>query len=104
MRHVIMLLVTIGVFAAPAPAAAALPENAEFPSADAVNKWMANYWARPTPSRLPAVVHALSQLGAFKEPEGAGVYVGFIAGVLGANPAKADELIARMLLGVTPVD
>src|SRR5271165_3735360 len=109
MRHVIMLLVVIGVFAigvfaAPAPTAAALPENAEFPSTEAVNKWMANYWARPNPSRLPAVVRALSQLGALKEPEGAGVYVGFIAGVLGANPGKAEDLIAKMLPGVTPVD
>jgi hypothetical protein len=109
MRHMIMLLViigvfAIGVFAAPAPAAAALPENTEFSSADAVNRWMANYWARPNPSRLPAVVRALSQLGAFKEPEGAGVYVGFIAGVLGANPGKAEDLIGKMLTGVTPVD
>jgi len=104
MRRVIMLLIVIGVFAAPAPAAAALPENAEFPTTDAVGKWMAGYWAKPNPSRLPAVVRALSALGAFKEPEGAGVYVGFIAGVLGANPGKAEDLIAKMLLGVTPVD
>jgi hypothetical protein len=38
-----------------------------------------------------------------KEPEGAGIYVGFIAGVLGSNPARAEELIAKML-SIPPMD
>jgi hypothetical protein len=45
----------------------------------------------------------MSQLGLFKDPEGAGVYLGFIAGVLGANPDKAEELIGKML-PVAPAD
>jgi hypothetical protein len=101
MRHVIAVFIIVGVLAA--PASAALPRSAEFSSMDAVGSWVANYRARPDPTRLPAAVRALSQLGAFKEPEGAGVYVGFIAGVLGANPAKAEELIAKML-SITAVD
>jgi hypothetical protein len=95
MRYAILVFMIVGIFAP--PASAALPRNAEFSSADAVARWIANYRARPDPIRLPAAVRALSQLGAFKEPEGAGVYVGFIAGILGANPAKAEELIAKML-------
>ena len=39
----------------------------------------------------------MSQLGAFKDTESSGVYVGFIAGVLGANPARAERLIGKML-------
>jgi hypothetical protein len=35
-------------------------------------------------------------MGTFKEPEAAGAYVGFIAGVIGANPARAEELIHKM--------
>jgi hypothetical protein len=101
MRYAILVFTIVGIFAA--PASAALPRDAEFSSADAVARWIANYRAKPDPSRLPAAVRALSQLGAFKEPEGAGVYVGFIAGVLGANPAKAEELIAKML-SIAPVD
>jgi hypothetical protein len=57
-----------------APASAALPSGAEFTSMDGVSRWMASYRTRPDPARLPAAVRALSQSGAFKEPEGAGVY------------------------------
>jgi hypothetical protein len=45
---------------------------------------------------VPEVVKALSRMGAFKDPEQAGPYVGFIAGVIAANPERADELIGRM--------
>jgi len=41
-------------------------------------------------------VKALSRLGAFKKPESAGVYVGFIAGAIDANRARAEKLIDRM--------
>jgi hypothetical protein len=43
------------------------------------------------------VAASSAALGVFKEPEGAGVYIGFIAGVLGANPDRAEELIGKML-------
>src|SRR5262245_35523693 len=79
------------------PALAALPNAVTFSSLESVSRWMANYRARPEPMRLPAAVRALSQAGAFKEPEAAGVYVGFIAGVIGTNPGKAEELIGRMI-------
>jgi hypothetical protein len=42
-------------------------------------------------------VHALSKFGALRDPEQAGAYVGFIAGVIGSNPDKADALISKML-------
>jgi hypothetical protein len=96
-----VVLIVVAMFAA--PAAAALPRTAEFSSQDAVSRWIANYRAKPDPTRLPAAVRALSQLGSLKEPEGAGIYVGFIAGVLGANPVKAEALIDKML-SIPPVD
>src|SRR6516225_2020542 len=101
MRYAIMVLSFVTLFAA--PAAAALPAAAAFSSTEAVSKWIASDRSKAEPSRLPAAVHALSQLGALKEPEGAGIYVGFIAGVLGANPSKAEHLIERML-SIPPVD
>ncbi len=101
MRYRIAVLVAAALFAV--PAAAALPKDAEFPSLDAVSRWVANYRSKPDPNRLPAAVRALSQVGALKEPEGAGVYVGFVAGVLGANPTKAEELIGRMI-SIAPAD
>ena len=101
MRSAIATLVLLGALVAPASAAA--PGDIEFSSVDAVNRWISGYRAKPHPARLPAAVRALSQLGAFKEPESAGVYVGFVAGVISANPGKAEELIARML-PIAPTD
>jgi hypothetical protein len=95
MRHLVALLVVIGAWIA--PASAAPPGHIEFSSLDAVNRWMSNYRNKPQPARLPAAVRALSQFGAFKETEGAGVYVGFVAGVIGFNPTKAEEFIGKTL-------
>src|SRR5438045_6280698 len=38
----------------------------------------------------------MSRLGILTDSEGAGVYVGFLAGVFAKNPDKIDVLIARM--------
>jgi len=100
MRFVISVVLTTLILAAQA---AALPRDAEFASMDAVSRWVANYRTKPDPNRLPAAVRALSALGTLKEPEGAGVYVGFVAGVLGANPNRAEDLIARMI-PIAPAD
>ena len=100
MRFVISVVLSTLILSAQA---AALPREAEFASMDAVSRWVANYRTKPDPHRLPAAVRALSGLGTLKEPEGAGVYVGFVAGVLGANPDKAEDLIARMI-PIAPAD
>ena len=55
---------------------------------------------RPDAEDLPVVVHALSAMQAFKDAESSGPYIGFIAGVLGDNPARAETLILKML----PID
>ena len=41
-------------------------------------------------------MQAMSRLGVFRDLETAGVYVGFMAGVLQTNPDKAEKLVARM--------
>ena len=94
MRYLIAILI---FFAGLAPAPAALPNVAEFSSLDGVSRFISNYRAKPDPARVPAAVRALGQFGAFKDADSAGVYVGFIAGVIGANPVRAEELIAKML-------
>src|SRR5262249_5076957 len=91
------LIAVLGIIFVLTPAFDNLPSGAVLSSIEAVGKWVANYRSKPDAARVPAVVRALSNLGAFKEPDGAGVYIGFIAGVLGSNPAKAEELISRML-------
>ena len=59
--------------------------------------------ASPTPTACRSVVRALSAMQAFKDTETSGAYIGFIAGVLGANPARAEGLIAKML-PIAPAD
>ena len=95
MRCIITAFIIVTLLVA--PASAGLPGEADFASLDSIGRWIANYRTKPTPARMPAAVRAMSQLGVFKEPEGAGVYIGFIAGVLGANPDRAEELVGKML-------
>jgi hypothetical protein len=86
-----------------APAFAAPPPSRSIASSDGMLKWINAYRNRPDPDGLPAVVRALSELQAFKDAETSGAYIGFIAGVLGANPARAERLIAKML-SIDPAD
>ena len=100
MRHVIAGLTTIValiMLAAPAMAVAAPLRPGEFASREAVLAWMNGYRLHRDPDHVPQAVQAMSQLGVFKDPENAGAYVGFIAGVIASNPAQAEGLIARML-------
>jgi hypothetical protein len=80
----------------PADAAPIASPN-DFVSRASVMEWIDNYRNRPEPSRMPAAVRALSEFGALREPETAGFYVGFVAGVLGANPKQAERLVGKML-------
>jgi hypothetical protein len=91
------LLVLIAFLALPQPALTAPAAPPPSGAPDAVLKWIKNYRAKPTPMAVPAVVQALSQHGTIKDPESSGVYVGFYAGVLGANPSKAWPLIEKTL-------
>ena len=95
MRCVITAFVIVAFFIA--PSYAALPSGIEFSSLDSISRWIANYRTKPNPARVPAAVRAMSQFGVFKDPESSGVYFGFIAGVLGANPDRAEELVGKML-------
>lgn len=72
------------------------PRTVDLISTDSILRWINAYRLKPDPASVPDVVRALARMGVFKEPESAGAYVGFIAGVIGANPARADDLIRRM--------
>jgi hypothetical protein len=89
-----------------APAAAAgvaQQSGSTFTSNDTLLKWINAYRHKPQPDALPAVVRALGGMQAFKDAETSGPYVGFIAGVLGSNPARAEDLIGKMLV-IDPAD
>ena len=59
--------------------------------------WSSNGSTIIAPSRtmphVPAAVRVLFHAQTFKEPENAGIYLGFIAGAIGSNPAKAEQLV-----------
>lgn len=101
MRKSCFVVLLAGVMLATAVAAIAAPHRkappvASFASAEAVLAWISGYTARPEPQRLPAAVHALIAGGAFKDIDQAGMYIGFIAGVLNTDPAGARKLVTAM--------
>ncbi len=67
-----------------------------FASPEAVARWINGYRLKPEPKTLPDVVKAMSAFGMFKEAKSSGLYLGFTAGVLGANPKLATDLITKM--------
>jgi hypothetical protein len=82
----------------PPPHAQAAPSGGpEFLTRVAVMEWIDGYRHKPAPTRVPDAVKALSGFGALRDPETAGFYVGFVAGVLRANPHDAERLVGKML-------
>jgi hypothetical protein len=83
-----------GLFLLIQPAhAATTPEIDPRASLSVVQQWIYNYRAKPDYAHVPAAVRVLFHAQSFKEPENAGIYLGFIAGAIGSNPAKADQLV-----------
>jgi hypothetical protein len=58
-----------------------------------VQQWIYNYRARPDYAHVPAAVRLLFHAQSFKQPETSGIYLGFIAGAIGSNPLKAEQLV-----------
>lgn len=79
------------------PAWARLSPERGFPSTNSVLGWINRYLEHPDPARVPAAYRALSRFQAIKDPETSGVYVGFLAGVLGANRRRALRLVDEIL-------
>lgn len=97
MRSAIAILLAL-VLACGGPATAAPPKKKadEFTSADQILRWINGYRSQPNPEKVPAMLKAASALGLFRDLETAGVYVGFTAGIIEANPKRAEALIAKM--------
>ncbi len=97
------LAVVLALLLLGAPAALAAPGKAhhgknkpEFASSEQILRWINTYRAKPDPGKMPPAAKAMSELGVFRDMDQAGIYVGFMAGVLQANPQRAETLIARM--------
>ena len=84
--------------AEPSEAAArkAAPAKDQFSSQEKILQWIDGYRQEPEPTFLPEVVQAMTRLGLFRDSDAAGLYIGFIAGVLGDNPAQAEKFVTGM--------
>lgn len=94
MRCLIAMFITALTLVAPASARPS--RDIDLSTRESILKWIYGYRAKPDPAAVPEAVHALSRLGVFNDLETSGAYVGFIAGVVGSNPARAEALVARM--------
>ena len=83
--------------------AAVTPEIDPRASLNVVQQWIYNYRAKPDYAHVPAAVRVLFHAQTFKEPENSGIYLGFIAGAIGSNPARAEQLV-NSLFPVRPED
>ncbi|MBX9843936.1 MAG: hypothetical protein K2Z80_19220 [Xanthobacteraceae bacterium] len=97
MRHAAIAMAIAALALMAAIEAAAATRKADFATRVQVIEWIDGYRHRPEPQRLPAAVRTLSESGALRDPEAAGYYVGFAAGVLGANPREAEQFVQAML-------
>jgi hypothetical protein len=94
MRAIVFsLAVLAGLSSANArPAPVAAPDSLQ-----ASIDWINDYPRKRDAAHAPVAIKAFSRYGGFKNPDTSGVYVGFIAGLIGANPGSADRLIHAML-------
>jgi hypothetical protein len=77
--------------------------TAEFTSTEEVLKWINGYRKHPEPERFPAAVRAMFAAQLFKDVENAGVYIGFMGGVIGSDDAAAEQRVAS-LFPMSPED
>jgi hypothetical protein len=101
MRYAALVM---GTFLLIQPAGAAVtPEIDPRASLSVVQQWIYNYRAKPDYAHVPAAIRVLFHAQSFKEPENSGIYLGFIAGAIGSNPARAEQLI-NSVFPVAPED
>jgi hypothetical protein len=99
MRRVIAVLGLVLIVLLPALALAKPMKEKPvkpFQNSQELLKWINDYRKNPEPRRASEAVKAMSAQGSLREMDQAGVYIGFVAGVLGSNPETADDLIAKM--------
>jgi hypothetical protein len=86
------------------PAAAATLRLNEASAREEVLKWIDGYRSRPDPASVPIAMKVLSRRGVLQDADTAGVYVGFMAGVIGAHPTEAEGLVGKVLPAMAEED
>ena len=98
MRRALLVLIALLVptALAAAPVRQLPVRQLDIAAKEVILGWINQYRHHPEPEQVPLAVRGLSRLGVLTDTQGAGVYVGFLAGVFAKNPDKIDALIARM--------
>jgi hypothetical protein len=107
MRSLLAFLAAVALFAAVADAATPPPgplARIQLQSAQQSLGWIKAYRGHANPTVVPDLVKQLAAFGAFQDPDAAGLYVGFMAGVLGGNPKTAEKLATSMATAVPAAD
>ncbi len=93
MRALCIALIAVLVAAGMARAAPPIQPN----SKEGVLAWINAYDPKRDLANAPSVMKTASDLGALSDPEGAGMFVGFMAGMIGSNPENTDAIIEKLL-------
>ena len=97
MRWTALVLAGLALaFAAVGADAKGKPKRIPFNKPEVLLQWINDYRHNPEPERLAEAYRAMRDLNLLKDVESAGIYVGFLAGVIGANSDKAEKLITDM--------
>ena len=83
-------------------ASVAIAAPARFANPAQLDRWVTYYYQRPEPAAVVDAMLALGKQGAFRNPEIATSFWGFLAGVLSKNPAATPATLRR--LAVLPAD
>lgn len=96
--HSLILTLCGGLALLVASLSAASAQTAPGPFGDAnrIQGWIITYRDEPQPSLVPRMVKALAAKGLLQEQDRAGIYIGFVAGVLADNQIDADKLVTAM--------
>jgi hypothetical protein len=100
----LLLQVTLVIVILPATAGISVRHLSEVSSRDDVLQWIDGYRSHPDPGAVRVAMKVLSDRGALRDSDSSGVYVGFLAGVIGAHPGDADALIGKVLPALAEED
>ncbi|MDX2288964.1 MAG: hypothetical protein NW217_09110 [Hyphomicrobiaceae bacterium] len=99
---ILMFAVPAGTMAGEPPGRVVADADREFERQEAVLQFISQYAETPAPDKVPAAVRAMVRHGLMKDPEKAGVYTGFMAGIIGSS-TDPDTLVAT-LFPMPPVE
>lgn len=95
-RYLMLVLCGLSLLFTSAGVTSAQQRADPFGDANRIRGWIGTYRDDPQPQLVPRMVKALAAQGLLQEQDRAGIYIGFVAGVLADNQVDADRLVTAM--------